>query len=120
MTKVPCYLRVLRRRWGLTQKEVASLLPRGDRNRVSCVERGEAQPNAEEILAYAVIFGFCGKAVFPRYYDQVEEVVMAHAYTLSETLKRQKTKQRNAKRKQQLITDMLTRATRKVVAAKTI
>lgn len=109
MSKVPCYLRTLRRQWGLTQEEVASLLPRGDRNRVSDVERSRALPNAEEILAYAVIFGSCGRSMFPKYYGQIEEAVMARAYVLSEELNRRKTPA--ARKKYDLITGMFARAT---------
>lgn len=109
MSKVPCYLRTLRRQWGLTQEEVASLLPRGDRNRVSDVERGRALPNAEEILAYAVIFGSCGRSMFPKYYGQVEEAVMANAYELSKKFDRAKTP--IARKKYDLIADMFARTT---------
>src|SRR5690349_19270835 len=103
MSKVPCYLRTFRRQWGLTQEEVASLLPRGDRNRVSDVERGRALPNAEEILAYAVIFGSCGRATFPKYYDQVEEAVMANAVGFSKLFEHAKTPA--GRKKYDLITD---------------
>lgn len=109
MSKVPCYLRTFRRQWGLTQEEVASLLPRGDRNRVSDVERGKALPNAEEILAYAVIFGSCGRAMFPNYYDQVEDVVMANAVGFSELFEQAKTSV--GQKKYNLVTDMFARAT---------
>src|SRR3954464_10986562 len=105
MSKVPCYLRTLRRQWGLTQEEAASLLPRGDRNRVSDVERAGALPNAEEILAYAVIFGSCGRAMFPKFYGQVEEAMMARIYAFSERLKPLNTPA--DRKKHDLITSML-------------
>ncbi|MBV9829702.1 MAG: helix-turn-helix transcriptional regulator [Alphaproteobacteria bacterium] len=110
-SKVFCYLRTLRRQWGLTQEEVASLLPKGDRNRVSDVERGRALPNAEEIVAYAVIFGLCAREMFPRYYFQVEEAVMIKAYALSEAL--QSLKSPIAEKKCDLVEEMLARATGK-------
>jgi transcriptional regulator with XRE-family HTH domain len=113
-SKVPCYLRTLRRQWGLTQEEVASLLPKGDRNRVSDVERGLALPNAEEILAYAVVFGLCGKSMFPRYYDQVEETVMRRAYEFSNRIEPVKTSA--DRKKYDLTTQMFARATGKVHA----
>lgn len=87
------------------------MLPKGDRNRVSDVERGRALPNAEEILAYAVIFGLCGKAMFPRYYARVEDSVMARAYALSEEMKPRKTPA--ARKKHELIIQMFARATEK-------
>jgi hypothetical protein len=109
MSKVPCYLRTFRRQWGLTQEEVASLLPRGDRNRVSDVERRRALPNAEEIIAYVVIFGSCGRAMFPKFYGQVEEAVMARAYAFSEKLTPLNTPA--DRKKHDLITSMFARAT---------
>ena len=109
MSKVSCYVRSLRKRWNLTQEEVAALLPKGDRNRVSHVENGKAMPNADEILAYAVIFGACGKEVFPDFYGRIEEAVMRSAYELSEKLKR--SKKRGVSKKLDLITQMFARAT---------
>jgi hypothetical protein len=78
---------------------------------VGDVEAGRSLPNAEEILAYAVVFGFCGKAIFPRYYAQVEEAVMQRAYSLSEELKPVKTPA--ARKKCLLISQMFARATGK-------
>lgn len=85
-SKVRVYLRTLRNEWGLTQKELASLLPKGDRNRVRCVELGEAQPNAGEILAYSLIFGLPGQAIFPKFTTGVDEAVMRGAYHLYESV----------------------------------
>jgi hypothetical protein len=56
-----------------------------------------------------VIFGLYGKAIFPQYYDQVEEVVMAHAYELSTNLEGGKTS--SARKKLDLIREMFARAT---------
>jgi hypothetical protein len=86
-TKVQCYLRTLRRRWGLTQEEVASLLPEGDRNRVSSVEWGEAPPNAAEIVAYGLIFDSSCRTLFPGFHEEIEDAVMRRAYQLYKGLK---------------------------------
>jgi hypothetical protein len=86
-TKVHCYLRTLRRRCGLTQEEVASLLPEGDRNRVSSVEWGEAPPNAAEIVAYGLIFDSSCRALFPGFHEEIEDAVMRRAYQLYKDLK---------------------------------
>ena len=87
-SKVHCYLRTLRNEWGLTQKELASLLPKGDRNRVSFVERGIIPPNAGEILAYSLIFGLSGQAIFRRLSSETDEAVMQGAYRLYRSLER--------------------------------
>ena len=110
-SKVQWYLRSLRRQWGLTQEEVLSLLPKGGRNRVSRVERGLVPPNAHEIVAYKLIFGSSAKALFPRFTEEVEEVVMQRAYRLHKKLARQNT--REATRKLKLLERMLARATGK-------
>ena len=111
MSKVPCYLRTLRRQWSLTQAEVASLLPKGDRNRVRDVEQGRTLPNASEILAYSVIFGASGSAVFPRYFADTEDIVMRRAYRLFKKVKRSGSPR--STRKLELLRQMLARARRK-------
>lgn len=90
-SNVTCYLRTHRRKWGLTQAELASLLPRGDRHRVSCVERALTPPNAEEILAYSLIFGSSPLALFPKYATTIDDAVMRGAYKLYQRMERAKT-----------------------------
>lgn len=85
-SKVHCYLRSLRLRWGLTQEELAALLPKASRNRVSRVERGLAPPNAGEILAYPLIFGVRPHVIFRRLSERTDEAVMQHAYRLHQKL----------------------------------
>lgn len=85
-TRFPCYLAPLRREWDLSQGELAALLPHGRRNRVSDVESGKAVPNAEEILAYSLIFGFSPHRIFPEYVEKIEDLVMQAAHTLYERL----------------------------------
>lgn len=70
MSNDRCQLRVLRKRWGLTQEEVASLVPKANRNRISNVERGLVPPNAAEIVAYRLILGASVKSLFPRFYSE--------------------------------------------------
>lgn len=74
-TNVRCYLRTLRRQSGLTQRELASLLPKAGRNRVSRIERGLIPPNAAETVACALIFGSPPSAVFPHWHGEVSAVV---------------------------------------------
>lgn len=84
--KIQCYLRTLRREWGLTQEEVAFLLPKAGRNRVSRVERGVVQPNAVEILAYSLIFGLSAETIFARMSDETGEAVVRGTFRLYERL----------------------------------
>lgn len=98
-SKVQCYLRTLRREWGLSQEEVASLLPKGGRNRVSRVERGVAQPNAQEILAYSLIFGLTAETIFAQLSDETEEVVVRGTIRLYERLEGDSSIEASYKRK---------------------
>ena len=79
-SKVPCYLRTLRREWGLTQKELATLVPGIKRARlVSKVERGRRVPKSPELLAYAVIFDRRPEAIFPKLSQDIEVAVRRNA-----------------------------------------
>ena len=110
-SKVPCYLRTLRREWNLSQEELAFLVGKGDRNRVSRVEWSEVPPNAGEILAYTLIFGFTGQALFPALHAEIEEKVMQRAYHLYQSLEDDESPE--GKRKRELLERMLARATGK-------
>ncbi len=85
-SKVPCYLRTLRREAGLTQEELANLVPGCRKARVSAVERGNAIPNATELLAYSFIFGRPPQAIFSRYVEEIEDAAMRSALRLHEQL----------------------------------
>lgn len=108
---IPCYLRTLRREWGLTQEELAGLLPNGSRARVSDVELAKAQPNAEEILAYSLIFGMPAGEIFPAAYYAIEEEVVRRAYKLDETLREDGSHW--TRQKKRLLRALLDRATGK-------
>jgi transcriptional regulator with XRE-family HTH domain len=107
-SKVRCYLRTLRNQWGLTQEELASLLNKGDRKRVMCVESGEAQPNAREILAYQLIFGVPPRDIFPKFCEELDEAVMQGAYRLHQALEDDQSPE--AGRKRQLLEQIRSRA----------
>jgi len=85
-SKIPCYLRTLRREWGLTQKELAMLVPRTRRSRVSDVERGRRPPKSSELLAYALIFGRTPQGIFRRFAEELEDAVMRGAAKLDRSL----------------------------------
>ncbi len=108
-TKVHNYLRTLRREWELTQEEVAALLPKASRDRVSRVERGMTPPNAQEILAYPMIFGLPAGKIFPREVGDVPDAVMRAAYRLHRKVEHEKSAK--AARKRELTERMLAEAT---------
>lgn len=103
--RVSTYLRVLRREWGFTQDELAGLVPRSRRGRVSDVERGLVPPNAGEILAYTRIFGLLPERLFPRYCEHLEEAVIRRAYRLHQRLERDTSPR--GMRKKELLRGML-------------
>ncbi len=107
-SKVPCYLRTLRKRWELTQKELSSLVPRCGRVRVSDVERGISVPNGRELLAYAIIFGIAPHDLFPKYASDIEDAVMRGAAKLDRRLAEEDSPA--ASRKMELLDRMAKRA----------
>lgn len=85
--KVPLnYVRTERRRWALTQKEVADLLGIENRACISRIEQGERIPSLESALALEVLFGEPPKLLFPHIYAETEEALMVRAAALHESL----------------------------------
>lgn len=78
------YVRPLRRRWALTQKEVADLLGFYSRSCVSRIEQGERVPDLECAMALELLFGIPAKDIFPAAYAQAEEDLMRNALALYE------------------------------------
>ena len=76
------YLRTHRRRWGLTQRELARLLGLKSGTQVSRLERGTRKPTFPIVVACVVIFGVQGGELFPAIMNEVEEAVMVRAYDL--------------------------------------
>ncbi len=111
MTKIPVYLRTFRREWGFTQEELAGLMLRGGRARISSVERAKASPNAAEILAYSLLFGMPPAEIFPEFYEAVEEALIERAYALDERLPNDGL--RKTAQKRRLLRTALARATGK-------
>jgi transcriptional regulator with XRE-family HTH domain len=107
--KVTCYLHAQRRAWALTQNELACLVGRGGRNRVSLVERGLAQPNGGETLAYSLIFGVRPAKIFPQFCEDLEDAVMRGAAKLEKKIA--KNNSAKADRKRELIDLIGARAT---------
>ncbi len=96
-SKVPCYLRTLRREWNLSQRELARLLPRSGRNRISLVERGARSPNSSELFGYALIFGISPRRVFPRFVEELEDEILRRAWKELERLQKEESPSAAAK-----------------------
>ncbi len=108
--KIPLnYVRTHRRRWALTQKEVAALLGFESRTTVSRIEQGKHVPNLETALALEVLFGVAPREMFSQIFDEIEEQVMRQSLVLYEaTLQSSKPRER---RKRELLEIALKRAT---------
>jgi DNA-binding XRE family transcriptional regulator len=103
------YVRTERRRWALTQEELAGLLGFESRTSVSRIEQGKYVPNLETALALEVIFGTAPRIMFPVIFGETEEQVMQHAKMLYEASE-QSSKPRE-RRKRDLLEAALKRAT---------
>ena len=79
---VLCYLRTHRRTWGLTVKEMATLIGFKSASHMSRIEHGKRPPKAEVALACQVIFGIPPSEMFPHVYTVVEDRVMWNLYQL--------------------------------------
>ena len=75
-----CYLRTHRRVWGLTQRELGSLLELRSRVHISRIEHGKSAPSMKVALACQVIFGIPPSVMFPHIHTFVEERVMRNIY----------------------------------------
>lgn len=85
-SRVHCYLRKERRKWALTQKELAFLLERTSSAHMSRLEQCKRLPSARILIACEVLFGIPARKLFPKLYADIEESVLARAATLYETL----------------------------------
>jgi len=84
--RLTIYLRTHRRRWGLTQKELARLIGLQSGSQVSRLERGKRQPTFPIVIACVLIFGVQAADIFPALVNDVEDEVMQHAYQLYRAL----------------------------------
>ena len=111
-TNVLCYLRTHRRVWGLTVKELASLIGLRSASHMSRIEHGKRSPKVEVALACQVIFGIPPSAMFPHVYTLVEDRVMWNICQLHSAL--EKTTSLSGLRKRELCELALKRVTGKI------
>lgn len=102
------YLRTHRRKWALTQKELAFLLGRKSSTQVSRLEQGKRIPGIDIMLACEVLFGLTPRNTFPKRYTDIEEAVLARAATLYKRLDKETS--RDAMRKKEFLSAALKRA----------
>jgi transcriptional regulator with XRE-family HTH domain len=106
-----CFLRTHRRNWGLTQRELASLIGTVSSMQVSRYENSKRAPKIEVALACQAIFGVPPSTMFPDAYALAEEEVMRNMYRMDQALKN--TTSLLGLRKRELFALALERAVRK-------
>lgn len=105
--KFDCRLRHVRRKWGLSQRELAELLELS-RQYVSAIERSERSPSREVVIACQVVFDEHLKDLFPRLWDEAEDGAVRGLYVLRQKLAADRSG--TANRKLQLVNAALGRA----------
>jgi DNA-binding XRE family transcriptional regulator len=80
------YVRTHRRRWGLTQDELAFLIGVNSRSMVSRVEGLKRRPHLATAFAFWVVFGVPPFELFPELLTEVEEGVLQRSRELYDTL----------------------------------
>lgn len=102
------YLRTHRRKWALTQEELAFLLGRKSSTQVSRLEQGKRIPGMDIVLACEVLFGVTPSSFFPKFYADIEEAVLSRAAMLYKRLDKETS--RVAMRKKEFLSVALKRA----------
>ncbi|MGO8735354.1 MAG: helix-turn-helix transcriptional regulator [Terriglobia bacterium] len=85
--KLKNYLRAYRKRSGLSQNDVASLIGTQTGASISRYERFSRQPTLQTALAYEVIFGIPAQELFSGLFEGAKKATLARANTLAEELR---------------------------------
>ena len=104
---LPSYLHTLRKQWGLSQPDLASLLGVTG-SAMSRFENRSRRPPAKLIIAADVIFGRGAKDVFPGFYHDVERGIVKRARTQYDRL--QSHTDATSRKKLRLLTEIIARA----------
>ena len=103
----PTHVRKQRRRWALSQRELAQLLG-GSESIVAKYERGARTPSLEAALALEVVFGIVPRDLFPSKFHDQRRAVVRRAEALLESLASRQDRQTRRKRK--LLGELITRS----------
>ena len=101
------FVRANRRRWGLTQPELALLIGLTSATAVSRIERAKRTPAASTLIACCIVFGVVTPDLFPSLHGEIEAAVIDAAQVLLAQLDGCADKQ--SARKRQLLEGMVTR-----------
>jgi transcriptional regulator with XRE-family HTH domain len=84
--KFRSYLRPLRRRWGFTQRELASLIGYKTGKSISRIEALKQTPTLQAAFACALVFNIAPLKLFPGTFSDVEQALLARANQLYDEL----------------------------------
>jgi transcriptional regulator with XRE-family HTH domain len=82
MRKHFSYIRAHRRKWGLSQVELARLVGLATCSAMSRIERAERVPTTATIVACSIVFGLAAPDLFPSLHEEVERSVRLSAKQL--------------------------------------
>lgn len=80
--QLPNYIRAHRKRWALTQDELAGLLGLTSQGTISQYEGTEKRPIVEILIGAKTIFNVPCHEMFPRVYEEVERDLVVRAKEL--------------------------------------
>lgn len=106
------YLRVRRREWQLSQRELAFLLGHRTESIVSRYERQERRITLAMAFACYLIFGAKPKDLFPALFEEVEDGVVRRMFELYQRLQQSKPSKKNDT-KLRLLREALARAAKR-------
>lgn len=102
------YLTSRRRRYALSEEELANLCGYVSRAAVHRFEQGLRIPTLRFVIACELIFGEHPRHLFPSLYERVEDEVLGHAAKLDAAIRDKKTK--TAARQRELLLGIAHRA----------
>lgn len=102
--RLPNYLRTYRKRFRLSQRDVAYLLGCRSGAKVSRYEHFRRQPNVKTVFAYQALFRAPAQELFAGYFQDVEDAILCRARELALKLSKAKPDRANARKLQSLHT----------------
>ena len=106
--KIPTYIRTHRRRWGLTQRDLAHLFGSKSASQISRWEKLARLPTLRFAFTCQIIFGEVPHNMFPKHFSEIEEAVTQRASELEALL--EESVSQASKRKRELLHAVLRRA----------
>lgn len=101
------FVRAHRRRWGLSQVELALLIGIASSTTVSRIERSVRRPTTTVLVACCILFGLPAPELFSSLHDEIEDVVGTAAKNLYDALEGKTDKQ--SVRKREFLGEVLSR-----------